>query len=233
MPADCSPAPDAHYGPAAVAAVERWQTTVGDPVTGSVPLGAIAFLPAAVRIDSTTVSPGQPASPGDIPYEVTTTTRAVSVPLTPSDPTVAIGADGDDHPALGGDHPGAGQRRGTAAAGRGERFVVVVLVLVVLVARRPRPRPFLTVTPDDPAATGTADGEAVQVSLTVQSVQHVLAVPSLGAAGVGRRRLRARGGVAFGTAPPRRRAHRRLRRRRSPGVEDRDSLRGTRVVVAQ
>jgi hypothetical protein len=35
----------------------------------------------------------------------------------------------------------------------------------------------LTVTPDDPAATGTADGEAVQVSLTVQSVQHVLAVP--------------------------------------------------------
>jgi secreted protein with Ig-like and vWFA domain len=33
------------------------------------------------------------------------------------------------------------------------------------------------VTPDDPQATGTSDGEPVQVSLTVQSVQHVLAVP--------------------------------------------------------
>jgi hypothetical protein len=35
----------------------------------------------------------------------------------------------------------------------------------------------LTVTPTDPAATGTADGVAVQVGLTVQSVRHVLAVP--------------------------------------------------------
>jgi len=35
----------------------------------------------------------------------------------------------------------------------------------------------LTVTPGDPAATGTADGVAVQVSLAVQSVHHVLAVP--------------------------------------------------------
>jgi hypothetical protein len=35
----------------------------------------------------------------------------------------------------------------------------------------------LTVTPADPAATGTANGEAVQVALTVQSVHHVLAVP--------------------------------------------------------
>ena len=35
----------------------------------------------------------------------------------------------------------------------------------------------LTVTPYDPGATGTADGVAVQVSLAVQSVRHVLAVP--------------------------------------------------------
>jgi hypothetical protein len=35
----------------------------------------------------------------------------------------------------------------------------------------------LTVTPSDAAATGTGDGIAVQVSLTVQSVHHVLAVP--------------------------------------------------------
>jgi hypothetical protein len=35
----------------------------------------------------------------------------------------------------------------------------------------------LTVTPSRPAATGTGSDVAVQVSLTVQSVHHVLAVP--------------------------------------------------------
>jgi hypothetical protein len=35
----------------------------------------------------------------------------------------------------------------------------------------------LTVVPDDPATTGTENGAAVQVSLTVQSAHHVLAVP--------------------------------------------------------
>jgi hypothetical protein len=35
----------------------------------------------------------------------------------------------------------------------------------------------LTVTPDDPAATGSNNGEAVQVALTVQRVRHVLGVP--------------------------------------------------------
>jgi hypothetical protein len=35
----------------------------------------------------------------------------------------------------------------------------------------------LTVIPDDPSATGTGDGESVQVSLTTESVRHVLAVP--------------------------------------------------------
>jgi multidrug efflux pump subunit AcrA (membrane-fusion protein) len=33
------------------------------------------------------------------------------------------------------------------------------------------------VVPDDPSATGTGDGESVQVSLTIESVHHVLAVP--------------------------------------------------------
>ena len=35
----------------------------------------------------------------------------------------------------------------------------------------------LTVTPDDPSATGTGSGIDVQVSLTIQSVRHVLAAP--------------------------------------------------------
>ena len=80
-----------HYGPAAVAAVERWQMALGEPTTGTIPFGSVVFTPAAVRIDAATIAPGQPASPGDMPYRVTTTTRSVSVPLTPNDPTITVG----------------------------------------------------------------------------------------------------------------------------------------------
>jgi len=157
-----------HFGAAAVAAVERWQHSLGvtDP-TGSIDLGRVAFAPAALRIAADSVSPGQPAAPGDSPYAVTTTTRAVSVPLTPSDPTVAAGQpvsielpSGTSTPgvvtAMGPPPPvGAG---GPSSSSSGSSTV-------------------LTVTPEDPTATGSADGEAVQVSLVVQSVRHVLAVP--------------------------------------------------------
>jgi hypothetical protein len=159
--------PTATYGPPAVTAVERWQTELGIPATGSVDLGAIVFEPAVVRIDAATVALGQRASPGDVPYQVTSTTRSVSVPLTPNDPTVGVGeqvsiqlpsgtstsgqvtAVGPPPPSGSGSSSSSGSNATTA----------------------------LTITPTDPAVTGTANGEAVQVSLTVQSVRNVLAVP--------------------------------------------------------
>lgn len=157
-----------HFGAAAVAAVERWQQSLGvtDP-TGSIALGSVAFAPAALRIAADSVSPGQAAAPGDMPYAVTTTTRAVSVPLTPSDPTVAAGQPVSIELPSGMSTPGVVTAEGppppsgpggSSASSSGSSTV-------------------LTVTPDDPMATGTADGEAVQVSLVVQSVRHVLAVP--------------------------------------------------------
>jgi hypothetical protein len=174
-------APDVHYGPAAVAAVERWQAAVGDPVTGSIPLGAIAFLPTAVRIDSTTVSPGQLASPGDTPYDVTTTTRAVSVPLTPSDPTVATGQTVTIILPSGATTPGVVSGEGPpqpgTAGGSSSSSSSTASSSSSMPSSSSSSSTVLMVTPDDPAATGATDGEAVQVSLTVQSVQHVLAVP--------------------------------------------------------
>ncbi len=80
-----------HYGAAAVSAVERWQSALGETPSGSIDLGAIVFLPAACRINAASVASGQQASSGDMPYAVTTTTRSVSVPLTPDDPTVSVG----------------------------------------------------------------------------------------------------------------------------------------------
>jgi hypothetical protein len=163
--------PATHYGPGAVAAVERWQTALGVPATGSVDLGAIVFEPAVVRIDGAMVALGQRASVGDLPYQVTTTARSVSVPLTPNDPTVAVGQQvsiqlpsGATTPgqvsAVGPPVPSESSASSSGSSSSGSNASTV-----------------LTVTPADPAATGTANGEAVQVALTVQSVHHVLAVP--------------------------------------------------------
>jgi hypothetical protein len=166
------------YGPAAVAAVERWQTALGVPATGSVDLGAIVFQPSAVRIEAATVALGQRASAGDLPYQVTTTTRSVSVTLTPNDPTVPVGQQvsiqlpsGATTPGLvtavgpppasgspSSSSPSSSSSSGSSSSGSNGSTV-------------------LTVTPADPVATGAANGEGVQVALTVQSVRNVLAVP--------------------------------------------------------
>jgi hypothetical protein len=158
------------YGPAAVAAVERWQTALGVPATGSVDLGSIVFEPTTVRIDAATAALGQRAAAGDLPYQVTTTTRSVSVPLTPNDPTVAIGQQvsiqlpsGATTPGIvtaTGPPPASGSSSSSGSSTSSSNATTV-----------------LTVTPADPAATGAENGEAVQVALTVQSVRHVLAVP--------------------------------------------------------
>jgi len=166
-------APSPHFGAAAAAAVQRWQTSLGQAApTGSVDLGAIVFAPAALRVAADTVAPGQPAAPGDSPYQVTTTTRAVSVPLTPDDPTVTTGQpvsivlpSGTSTPgvvtAVGPPPPASpGTSSSSSSSGSSSSASIV-----------------LTVTPADAAATGSTDGEAVQVSLAVQSVQQVLAVP--------------------------------------------------------
>ena len=165
-----------HLGAAAMAAVERWQASLGLAVpTGSVNLGAIVFAPAALRVAADTVAPGQPAGPGDSPHQVTTTTRAVSVPLTPDDPTVTAGqpvtivlpggtstpgvvtAVGPPPPTASGSSSSSSDSSSSSSSSSASTV--------------------LTVTPADAAATGSVDGEAVQVSLAVQSVRHVLAVP--------------------------------------------------------
>jgi peptidoglycan hydrolase-like protein with peptidoglycan-binding domain len=164
--------PAAHYGPAAVAAVERWQSSLGLPATGSVDLGSIVFEPTTVRIDDATVAPGERASVGDLPYQVTTTARSVSVPLTPNDPPVAVGQQVSIELPSGAMTPGS-----VTAVGVPPPSSSSASSSSSSSAPGSNASTVLTVTPTDPAATGTADGEAVQVSLTVQSVRHVLAVP--------------------------------------------------------
>jgi peptidoglycan hydrolase-like protein with peptidoglycan-binding domain len=160
--------PSGVYDAATDDAVQRWQIAADAPVTGVVEFGQVIFVPGPVRVGALNVAPGQAAAPGQQPYQVTTTKRIVSVPVNPTLPTVAVGErvsivlpsqarTSGRVTAVGASPPAAGTSgsQGSAAAGS----------------------PTLTVTPDRPGATGTGTGVPVQVSLTVQSVRHVLAVP--------------------------------------------------------
>jgi len=155
-------------------AIERWQAKRGYPVNGQVELGRIVFLPGPVLVGSGNVAPGQGATPGEVPFQVTTTTRAVTVPLTPSLPDVHVGegvsiilptnvAVAGTITAIGPAPPsGDGSNGGSQGAlgGSGQSPVPAVA----------------TVTPGRPDATGSVT-EAVEVAITTQSVRQVLAAP--------------------------------------------------------
>ena len=162
--------PTGYYEQLTADAVQRWQLAIGVLVTGQVGLGQVIFLPAAVRVGALNAAPGRAAFPGQEPYQVTTTRRIVFVPVNPTLPPVRIGErvsivlpsltrTPGRVSAIG--PPAAGQ--GTGATGNGHGSAAAVSVL--------------TVAPRRPALTGTGSGVPVQVSLTVQSVRHVLAVP--------------------------------------------------------
>src|SRR5262249_12867996 len=68
---------------ATTAAVERWQLAAGLPVTGQVDFGRVLFLPVPVRAGASAVALGDPAAPGQAPYQVTTAIRVITVPLNP------------------------------------------------------------------------------------------------------------------------------------------------------
>jgi len=160
-------------------AVERWQEDVGLPVTGQIEPGRVLFLPGPVVVGAPAVAPGDAASLGQVPYQVTKATRVVSVPLDPANsPRVTLGervhiilpsgavtpgsitAIGPPPPASnGGSSPGSSSGQGSGSSGQQPATTV------------------LTVTPRHPGKTGTQSGVPVQVSLTTQSADGVLAVP--------------------------------------------------------
>jgi peptidoglycan hydrolase-like protein with peptidoglycan-binding domain len=162
--------PSGYYDLATADAVQRWQLAAGLLVTGQVALGQVIFFPAAVRVGPVTSAPGQAAVPGQEPYQVTTTRRIVTVPMNPALPPVAVGERVSIVlPSLArtkGRVTAIGQAPAAhAAASRGAAQGTSATTSV------------LTVTPRRAAATGTGSGVAVQVSLTIGSVRHVLAVP--------------------------------------------------------
>jgi len=151
-----------------VEAVERWQLANGYPVTGRIGLGEVVFLPSAILVGAESVASGQAATPGQVPYLVTTTRRTVTIPLNPDLPSVGIGESVSVVLPAGASTPGRVTAIGPPPPGifSGTEGNTASTALTVI-----------TVTPDRPAATGTGSGLAVQVSFTTQAVSGVLVLP--------------------------------------------------------
>jgi hypothetical protein len=148
-------APTGHYDLLTAEAVQRWQIAIGMTATGWIPLGQVIFLPAAVLVGGPNVAPGQAASGGQQPYQVTTGKRTITVPLNPDLPPASVGEIVSIILPSQASTPGKVTAVDTASATSGQ----------------------LTVTPEQLQATGTGVNVQVQVSLAVQSVRGVLAVP--------------------------------------------------------
>jgi peptidoglycan hydrolase-like protein with peptidoglycan-binding domain len=81
-----------HFSTGTYWAIRRWQAAAGLPVTGTVPLGQVVFLPQAVRITGHSVELGATVQPGTAVETGTTDRRVIIVQLPPADlPTTRVG----------------------------------------------------------------------------------------------------------------------------------------------
>jgi len=171
-------APTEEYTWAVSAAVQRWQAAHGLALTGQLPLGQVVFLPSAIRVGAWQVAAGGAAQPSQQPYLVTTDRRVVTVPVTPDMPVVHVGQSVSiilpSQAASAGLVTSIGPLPATASQGAGGNSSSGGSGLSTAAQSATS---FLLITPVNPAATGSGDGVAVQVSLAVQEARNVLSAP--------------------------------------------------------
>jgi peptidoglycan hydrolase-like protein with peptidoglycan-binding domain len=179
-----------HYSSATAAAVEHWQSALGLQATGEIPLGGVVFEPSPIRVTSVTPSAGAPVGGGSgTVLTATSTTPIVVVDLDvsqeylvkPGDAvsvvlpdgistvgghietvgTVASCPGGSGIGAGGGVSGSAGQSP-CESSGSGTSPAATVTVTVAL---------------DSTPPGATFDQAPVNVNITTQRVDNVLAVP--------------------------------------------------------
>jgi peptidoglycan hydrolase-like protein with peptidoglycan-binding domain len=176
-----------YYSPATAAAVERWQSALGLPPTGELALGDVVFEPGPIRVTSVTPSPGAPVgNAGGTVLTATGTTPIVTVdlPVTqeylvkPGDAVSVVLSDGTS--TVGGHIEtvgtvatcpgGSGIGTGASSAdqspcssiGSGSNSTPTVTVIIRL---------------EDTPPGATLDEAPVNVNITTQRADNVLAVP--------------------------------------------------------
>ncbi len=81
---------DDTYTANTAAAVRDWQADAGLPVTGTVPLGQVAFLPSSIQVGAMAAAVGDQVSPGAALYAISTADRIVSATLAEQDRDLAV-----------------------------------------------------------------------------------------------------------------------------------------------
>jgi len=170
-----------HYSAATAAAVQRWQSALGLPATGAIPLGEMVFEPGPIRVTSVMPSAGAPLQGGTV-LTATSTTPIVVVDLgvseeylvKPGDTVTVVLPDGTSTvggriesvgtvatcPGGGGIGTGSGGLSPCSADGSNNTPTVTV-----------------TITLDSTPREATLDQAPVNVNITTQTVDNVLAVP--------------------------------------------------------
>jgi peptidoglycan hydrolase-like protein with peptidoglycan-binding domain len=179
-----------HYSWATAAAVERWQRALGLPATGQILLGQVDFEPGPIRVTSVTASAGAPGGGGSgTVLTATGTTPVVTVDLDvtqeylvkpgdavqvtlPDDSTTAGGhietvgtvavCPGGGGVGAGGGASGSADQSPCESSGSGTSSAATVTV---------------TITLDSTQPGATLDQAPVNVNITSQTVDNVLAVP--------------------------------------------------------
>jgi peptidoglycan hydrolase-like protein with peptidoglycan-binding domain len=176
-----------HFASATNAAVKRWQRALGLPVTGKIPLGEVVFEPGPIRVTSVSPSVGAAAGGGTV-LTATSTTPIVTVDLDvseeylvkPGDAVTVVLPDGTSSlggrietvgsvaTCPGGGGTGLGGGSGSSgqspceSAGSGSSSTPTVPVSIALDHTPPGAR---------------LDQAPVNVAITTQRANHVLAVP--------------------------------------------------------
>jgi hypothetical protein len=174
---------DRHYSWATAAAVKRWQKATGRAQTGAIPLGQVVFLPGPMRMATVTATVGAPLPAGTAILTVTSTRPQVTVALETAmqqlvrrgDRVQVILPDGRTtrgtvrtvgrvatQPSTGSGQNG-GQNQGEGGNGNGSGSGQATVQVTVRLA--------------NPKAAANLDQAPVQVAITTQAAQGVLAVP--------------------------------------------------------
>jgi hypothetical protein len=184
-----------HYSSATAAAVQRWQTALGLPSTGTVLLGQVVFEPGPIRVTSVTPSVGSSAGgsgsgggAGGTVLNATSTTPVVTVDLNvtqeyllkPGDAVTVVLPDGTT--TVGGHVETVGNVAtcpGGGSSGNGNGSSAADQSPCSSSGSNNNSTPTVTVTIglDSTPPGATLDQAPVNVNITSQTADNVLAVP--------------------------------------------------------
>jgi peptidoglycan hydrolase-like protein with peptidoglycan-binding domain len=154
---------------ATAAAIRAFQSAHGLGVTGELLLGSVVFEPGAVRVTSVTPTVGATVMPGPV-LAITSTARQIKVALDAAQQASVKVGDAvtitlpDNQTTPGRITYVSSVAKSPSSSGKGGE-------------EEGAPTIEVDATPTDPAATGHLDQAPVNVSITTESLENVLAVP--------------------------------------------------------